>query len=125
MQNPRRHTDMLGHRSVDTIPEPFASRIEVVQSAASHWIVLTDDGRRFTDDALPLVPTFDATTKLGDAATEFVPQDDRIVDRPRVIGGPLMQVAATNSDIGNFQQDILVSDFRSLDFSNFDAPFFG
>ena len=41
-----------------------------------------------------------------------------------MICGPLMQIAATNAHIGDFEQNILVTDRRAFDFTDLDGTFF-
>ena len=41
-----------------------------------------------------------------------------------MVRGPLVQVGATDADIGDFKKDILGADGRLFDFADFDGPFF-
>ena len=54
-----------------------------------------------------------------DASTKLMAQDDGVVHRPGVIRRPLMEVRATDADIGHLQQHILATDNGHLDFTDF------
>ena len=51
-------------------------------------------------------------------------EHDRVIHRPRVIGGPLVQVGATNAHVGDFEEHILSTDGGFLDFTDFDGALF-
>ena len=52
-------------------------------------------------------------------------EDDRVVDRPGVVGGPLVKVAAADADIGDFEQDVFFTDDRTGDLADLDGALFG
>ena len=65
-----------------------------------------------------------ALAHLGHDTGELVPQHDRIVHRPTVFGGPLVQIAAADADRADFQQHVVGANRRPLDLANFDAELF-
>src|SRR4051812_46489941 len=55
---------------------------------------------------------------------ELVTQYNGIVHRPAVVGRPLMQVAAADAHVGNFQQHIVGTYGRLVYFPKLDRPLF-
>ena len=84
-----------------------------------------DHRRGLADAAISFPPAGHSRAELGHHAGEFVPQHDRIVDRPAMFAGPLVQVAAADADGGHFQQDVFGADRRPRNLAHFDAVFFG
>ena len=52
-------------------------------------------------------------------------EDDRVVDGPGVVGGPLVEVAAADADVGDFEQDVFFTNDGAGDLADFDGAFFG
>ena len=52
-------------------------------------------------------------------------EDDRVVDRPGMVGSPLMEVATADADIGDFEQDVFFTNDGSGDLADFDGALFG
>jgi hypothetical protein len=46
---------------------------------------------------------FDLLADLDDMAAELMTEDDGVVDRPGMIGGPLVEVRSADPDIGDFE----------------------
>ena len=103
VQDALRDADVLGHRAVDAVTEALAGRVEVVEPAAAHRVVGRDDRGGLAHHAVAFLPAFDLLAQLDDASGEFVTEDDRVVDRPGVVGRPLVEVAAADADIGDFE----------------------
>ena len=82
---------------------------------------MADDRGGLTDHAVADLPSLHVAAGLDDSATELVAEHDGIVDRPRMIGGPLMEIAATDADVGHFQQDVIRADRRLLDLADLDG----
>ena len=51
--------------------------------------------------------------------SELVSEYDRIVYRPGVVCGPLMQIAAADADVGDLQQHIVRAYLRCWDIADF------
>jgi predicted acylesterase/phospholipase RssA len=86
-------------------------------------VVFGDDRRRFRNDSVAFLPAFHVFADLDDVPAKFMPQHDGIIDRPRMIRGPLMQVRSTDTHVSNFQEHILSPDRGLLDFTDFDRAF--
>src|SRR5580692_6398192 len=98
MQQARRHSDKRRHRSIDPISETEPLRIQVVKSLADKRGVGRDHGGSFAHHAVALFEAAYAAAGLSNVTSEFMPQDDGIIDRPTLLAGVLMQVAAANAD---------------------------
>ena len=103
MEDSGGHFDKLRHGSIDAVAKTFSRGVEVIESTTRHWIPRVDDCRGFTDDSVTFFPAVNVRAKFRDHSTKFVAQHDRIIDGPRMIGGPLMQVAATDADVRDFE----------------------
>ena len=125
VQDALRDADILGHRAVDAVAEALAGRVEVVEPAAGHRVVRRDDRGGLADHAVAFLPAFDLLAQLDDAAGELVAEDDRVVDRPGMVGGPLVEVAAADADVGDFEQDVFFTDDGSGDLADIDGALFG
>jgi hypothetical protein len=123
VEDARGDADVFGHGPVDPVAEAFAGVVEVVETAAGHGIVLRDDRGGLGDDAVAFLPVFDLLADLDDMAAELMTEDDGVVDRPGMIGGPLVEVRSADPDIGDFEEDVLGSDRGFFDFADFDGVF--
>jgi hypothetical protein len=54
-----------------------------------------------------------------------VAEHDRVVDGPGVVGSPLVEVAAADADIGDFEQDVFFTDDGTGDLADLDGALFG
>jgi hypothetical protein len=124
MQNAARHPHILRHRPVYTIAKALAGAVEVVEAAAGHRIVFGNDRRRLGDDAVTFFPAFHVLADLNDLPAKLMPEHHRVIHRPGVIRGPLVQIRAANADIGDFEEHILSTDGGLFDLTDFDGAFF-
>jgi hypothetical protein len=85
---------------------------------------VTDDRGGLGDDPIALFPILDLFADLDDVPAELMPEDDGVIDRPGMIGGPLVQVASADPDVGDFEEDVFRTDGRFLDLADFDGVFF-
>ncbi len=104
----------------DAVAKPLAAGVEVVEPAAGQRAVGVDDRGGLTDDAITFVPAGHAVTDCDNRAAELMAEDDRIVDRPGMVAGPLVEIAAADADIGDLEQHIVRADFGNADFTEFD-----
>ncbi len=125
VQDARGHADVFGHGAIHAVAEALAGGVEIVEAAPGHRVVRRDDGGGLADDAVAFLPALHLLADFDDAPAELVAEHDRVIHRPGVIGGPLVQVAAADADVGDFEQDILRADGGLFDLADFDGVFFG
>lgn len=99
MQDPRGNANETCHRPVDAISETFACGVQVVQPTPRHRVVFGDDGGCFGNDAIAFCPARDVLSQGRDVPTELVSQNDGIVNGPRMVGRPLVQVASADATL--------------------------
>ncbi len=88
------NSNVFGHGSIDAIAKPEPSWIKVVKALAAHRIIGIDDCGCFADDLISFLPSFDALTCLCDEASELMTKDNGVIDRPTVVGRPLVKITA-------------------------------
>ena len=98
MQTTRRHPDKRSHRPIDAVTETEPLRIQVIESLADERRVRRQQGGGFAHHPVPLFEAAYTVAGLSNVTSEFMPQDDGIIDRPTLLAGVLMQVAAANAD---------------------------
>src|SRR5690606_21067362 len=102
MQTTSRNPDIPRHGSVHPVSKTFSCRVKIVSALPGHGIVWVDNGRRFTDDAIPFFPSGDPVSQCHNFSAEFMTQYHRVIDRPTVVRGPLMQITPADPYIGHF-----------------------
>ena len=120
-----RDADVAGHGSVHSVAKSLAGGVEIVEPATAHGIILVDDGGGFGNNAITFLPTDHVRAEFDDISSELVPKDDRVVYRPGLVPGPLVQVAAAYSHVGDFEEDFIGGDGGTFDFAEFDRSGFG
>jgi hypothetical protein len=60
--------------------------------------VRRQQGSSFAHHAVTLFEAAYTVAGLSNVTSEFMPQDDRVIDRPTLLAGVLMQVAAADAD---------------------------
>src|SRR5438094_10288841 len=97
MQASFRDAHVFGHGAIDPVTKSQPAGIEVIGPTAAEGRQLINYRRRFADDAIPFFKMLDSPAGPGNLATEFMAQDDGIIDFPTGRPMPLVQVAATNA----------------------------
>ena len=96
MQAPRRHFHEARHRAVDPVTKTFALRVQIVESLPREGGGFVDDRRRFTHYPVTFRKTPHAGPARFNGAAELVAENHRVVHRPTLMAGILMQVAAAH-----------------------------
>ena len=109
-----------GHGAIETIAEALACRVEIVETASTHGVVVIDDSRRFRDDTITFLPIINIRAEFDNVSAEFVTEDDGVIDRPGMIGGPLVEIASADANVGDFKEDFVGTDGGTFDFSKLD-----
>ena len=110
---------------MDPVAEALPRGVQVVQATSRHGAIWIDHRRSLADHAITFLPGGDITTNLSDDPAKLVPEHHGVVDWPGVVGGPLMQVAPTHANIGDFQENVAWSDLRGGEFADLDRTFLG
>jgi len=113
------------HRAINAVAEPFAAWVEVVKPLAGHRAIRIDHRRGFAHRPIPFLPRQHPLALLADDAGELVAEHDGVVDRPGMVGRPLVQIAPAHADRRHFQQHIVRADDRAGDVTQFDRALFG
>ena len=113
-----------GHGAIHAIAEALACRVEIVETASTHGVVVIDDSRRFRDDTITFLPIINIRAEFDNVSAEFVTEDDGVIDRPGMVGRPLVQVTAADPHVGDFEQDVFPSDGRAVYLTKLDRTFF-
>jgi hypothetical protein len=117
MQTASWHSDALGHRPVDAVTKTLTRRIEVVTANAAERAIGIDDGGGFAANSITLGKAHYALSNFTDRSSEFMAEGNRVVNRPTVLGRPLMEVATTDTYSGNLQKHIMLTYFWDRYFS--------
>jgi hypothetical protein len=56
-------------------------------------------------------------------APEFVTEYDRVVHRPAVVGGPLVEITPANAHVGDLEQYVFLANVGLGNFADFDGAF--
>ena len=109
-----------GHGAIHAIAEALACRVEIVETASTHGVVVIDDSRRFRDDTITFLPIINIRAEFDNVSAEFVTEDDGVIDRPGMLGGPLVEIASADANVGDFKEDFVGTDGGTFDFSKLD-----
>src|SRR5690349_15284884 len=105
MQYASRHGHEPPHRTVDDSAETQPRRIEIVESYTRERSIRIDDRVRFAHHAVPFLPAFHIRANFANYAAELVTQNHRVSHIPAMLRSPHVQIAATNADRSNFEQN--------------------
>ena len=97
MQAARRHSDKGRHCPIDPVSETEPLRIQVVESLTNERRVGRQQRGSFAHHAVTLFEAVYAVAGLSNVTSEFVPEDDGVIDRPTLLAGVLMEIAATDA----------------------------
>jgi len=111
--------DKPRHGTVGTVTESLSARVEVVFSDPGHGGIRIDDRGGFAANAIPFAKRRDVRSGLDHPSSELMAQRDRIIYRPAMKSGPLMQVATADTDGGDLHEGIGGPNLWDINFPEF------
>ena len=97
MQAARRHSDKGRHRAIDAVSETEPLRVQVIESLPDERRVGRQHRGGFAHHAVTLFEAGYAVAGLGNVTSEFMTEDDGVIDRPTLLAGVLMEIAAADA----------------------------
>src|ERR1017187_4106379 len=120
VQAARRHSDKGRHCPIDAVSETEPLRIQVVKSLTNKRRVGRQQRGSFAHHAVTLFKAVYAVAGLGNVTSEFMPEDDGVIDRPTLLAGVLMEIAAADAHGLHLKENVFFTNFWNREFAKLD-----